>query len=286
MADRPNHRRRWDWRIVVGLAILVTLAVLAVAGDHLTPYASNLQNLRARRLPPLTTSPQGDFYLLGTDQFGRDLFSRLVVGVRIPLVIALSSAFVGGLLGMALGLMAGFYGGIVDRVVSVLIDVQLSLPYVLVGLLVLVLFGSSATNIILIFVLLSWPISARMARASAISLRSMPFVEAARSYGASPLRIMVRHVLPNTIPVIVAVASVQVATFIIYEAAFGFFGLGVPPPEPTWGNMLADSRNYIRDAWWLCVFPGLGIMTVALAANLCGQALSERLRSGKQRVTG
>jgi len=286
MTDRSSRRKQRDWRLVVGLSILVVLAIAAVAGDHLTPYASNLQNLRARRLPPLTTSVQGHFYLLGTDQFGRDLFSRLVVGVRIPLVIALSSASIGGLLGMALGLMAGFYGGIVDRVVSVLIDVQLSLPYVLVGLLVLVLFGSSASNIILIFVLLSWPTSARMARASAISLRSMPFVEAARSYGAAPLRIMLRHVLPNTLPVIVAVASVQVATFIIYEAAFGFFGLGVPPPEPTWGNMLADSRNYIRDAWWLCVFPGLGIMTVALAANLCGQALSAKLRSGKHRMTG
>jgi peptide/nickel transport system permease protein len=148
---------------------------------------------------------------------------------------------------------------------------------VIIAMAVVVLFGASATNIILVFALASWPTTARVARAMTWGLVAAPFVEALRTAGASHARILLRHIVPNVLPAAVVIASVQVSQFVIYESAFGFLGLGVPPPEPTWGNILADARNHIHAAWWMGVFPGLGIALVALAANLLGDALRDLL---------
>lgn len=268
----PRNRR-----VLISAAILAVLIAVALLAPVIAPFSPTEQNIAMRLRPPGTATATGGVYLAGTDQYGRDVFSRLIYGVRIPLVVALSSALLGSLIGLAVGLPAGYLGGHIDAAVGVLIDIQLSMPFILVALMVIVLFGSSALNIILVFSFLSWPTTARVARASALRLRNTQFVEASRSAGATSLWILRKHILPNALPPVVVVATVQVANFVIYEAAFGFFGLGVPPPEPTWGNMLADARNYLRHAWWMSAFPGLCIAFVAVAANLFGDGLREAL---------
>jgi peptide/nickel transport system permease protein len=264
-------------QIVLSVLILLALVTVAALAPIISPLSPTEQNLAMRLLPPGSVAPSGTIYFAGTDQYGRDVLSRLIYGVRVPLVVAILSAFLGSLIGLAMGLPAGFCGGWLDAMLGVVVDVQLSMPFILVALLVIVLFGATALNIILVFTFLSWPVAARVARSAALRLRSSQFVEAARVAGATSFWILRKHILPNALPPVLVVATVQVANFIIYESAFGFFGLGVPPPEPTWGNMLADARNYLRYAWWLALFPGLCIALVAFAMNTFGDGLRDVL---------
>ena len=256
---------------------MLVLVLLAILAPQVAPYSPTAQHLSLRLKPPGFVGPDEGVRLAGTDQFGRDMLSRLIYGVRIPLIVGFASALFGAAIGLMVGLPAGYFGGSTDTFLSTLMDVQLSMPFILVALAVIALFGSSAANIILVFALTSWAVNARVARAVATSLRASQFVEAARSLGAGHLWILRRHVIVNALPPVLVVASVQVAQFIIYESAFGFFGMGVPPPAPTWGNMLADARNYLREAWWMGTFPGLCIMLVALAVNLFGDGLRDAL---------
>lgn len=262
-------------KVAIGLLIVVALCVTT----YLLPFVWDIdpyrQDLINQLKPPGSYRRDGGLYLLGTDHFGRDVFARLVYGVRVPLYIASLSAFLGALMGLAVGLPAGYVGGVLDRFVNGLIDVQLSLPFILVALFILVVFGASVFNIVIVFTLLSWPLAARVARGEARRLRSVLFIEACRSMGFSTARIIYKHILPNAIPPVLVVTAVQVAHFVITEAALGFFGLGVAPPEPTWGNMLADARNYMNRAWWLGLLPGLAIILLAMAANSVGEGLRE-----------
>lgn len=259
---------------VVFLALLVGLFIFVIAFTGLDPYK---QNLAMRLKPPGSLGPRGDFFILGTDQFGRDVLARLAYGIRVPLVVAILSAILGAALGLGIGLSAGYFGGTLDSLLSYVVDVQLSLPFILIALFVLTLFGSNVVNIVLVFTLLSWPIAARVARVQAMQLRTSLFVEACKASGLSTLRIILRHVLPNALPPVIVVTAIQVSHFVIAEASLGFFGMGVPPPEPTWGNMLADARNYMSQAWWLNVMPGICIVFLAGAANMFGEGLREIL---------
>lgn len=273
-------------QLSISLMALAALVVIAIAAPFIAPQSPYQQNLTGRLLPPGSVARNGFVYLLGSDQFGRDQLSRLIHGVRTPLIIGFSAAFVSAVVGLVLGAVAG-YSRRLDSVISYLVDVMLSLPFIVVAMAVVVLFGASALNIILVFTLSSWPTTARVARALTMSLSVSPFVEALRTAGASDIRILVRHIVPNILPAVIIIASVQVSQFVIYESAFGFLGLGVPPPEPTWGNMLADARNYIHNAWWMGLFPGLGIAIVALTANLVGDGLRDLLDPHDQtRVQG
>jgi len=263
-------------KFTASLMVLALLIIVAIAAPLLAPLPPTQQNLVGRLLPPGSVARNGFTYWLGSDQFGRDLLSRLIHGVRTPLIIGFSAALIGGLVGLALGTLAG-YSRRLDPVISYLIDVMLSLPFVIIAMAVVVLFGASALNIILVFALASWPTTARIARALTLGLVAAPFVEALRTAGASHARILVRHIVPNVLPAVIIIASVQVSQFVIYESAFGFLGLGVPPPEPTWGNILADARNHIHNAWWMGLFPGISIAAVALAANLLGDSLRDML---------
>lgn len=263
-------------KLTFSLLTLLALVAVALLADAIAPASPTRQNLGGRLLPPGATARNGFTYWLGSDQFGRDLLSRLIHGVRTPLVIGFSAALIGGVVGLALGTLAGYFRRL-DPLISYVVDVMLSLPFVIIAMAVVVLFGASATNIILVFALASWPTTARITRAMTRGLVASPFVEALRTAGASHARILLRHIVPNVLPAAVVIASVQVSQFVIYESAFGFLGLGVPPPEPTWGNILADARNHIHAAWWMGVFPGIGIALVALAANLLGDALRDVL---------
>ncbi|MER2535174.1 MAG: ABC transporter permease [Rhizobiaceae bacterium] len=271
---RPS---RYNRRLLVASIMLTALAAVAALAPYMTPFDPLQQHLRFRLLPPGSTFSDGRIFLLGTDQFGRDAFSRLLVGARVPLLVATSGAVLGGAIGLFIGVIAGYFGGWVDTVIGIAIDAQLSLPFVLVGMMVVVLFGANAVNIILAFTLLSWPIFARIARDVSRLAARRQFVEASALGGGTHWWIITRHIVPAALPRIIVVASIQLAYFVVSESAFGFFGLGVPPPQPTWGNMLADSRSYIAQAWWLGVFPGIAIALIAFSANLLANGLNEVL---------
>ncbi len=270
----------------LAVAAIGALAAVGILAPVVAPYSPTLQALADRLQPPGFVDAGGGLHLLGTDQFGRDVLSRLIYGVRIPLAVGFSASLLGAVVGLLVGIPAGYFRGRVDGLLSILIDIQLSMPFILVALAIVALFGPSALNIILVFALTGWAVIARVARAAALALRRREFVEAARVAGAGDLWIIRHHIIANTLPPVLVVASVQVAQFIIYESAFGFFGLGIRPPEPTWGNMLADAREYLRDGWWMGTFPGLAIMVVALAANVLGDAIRDALDPREASVVG
>lgn len=259
----------------IGALILLLIGVVALASPVLAPASPTLQDLRGRLEPPLHTAASGTRYLLGTDQLGRDLASRLMYGARISLLIGFSSVVLTALIGVPLGLLAGFRGGWIDRVIMALVNLQLAFPFILLAIAIVALVGASVRNIIIVFAITSWPIYTRTVRAQIMNLRSLEFVEAARSVGVGDRRILLRHLLPHLTGPLVVIASFEVARLIIQEAALGFLGLSVRPPTPTWGNMLADGRQYVLDAWWIAAFPGLAITLTSAAVNFVGDALRD-----------
>lgn len=268
--------RRHPATTIAGSAVLA-LVVVGVFARWISPYDPDAQNLTARLLAPGTTDSLGHFHLAGTDEFGRDVLSRLIHGVQVPLIIGVGSALISAAIGLTLGIVAGYFRGAIDAVIGMLIDIQLSMPFVLVALMVIGLFGPGQLKIILVFALTGWATIARVARAAALTFRRTSFVEAALLEGAGSGWILGKHILPNALPPVVVVASVQAAQFVVFEAAFAFFGLGVPPPAASWGNMLADGREFLYQAWWLGVLPGLCIMGLALALNLIGDGLRDAI---------
>ena len=270
---RPIWRLALDHPMaLIGGGVLLALILMAISAPYLAPFSPTQQRLTSRLLPPLS-----GVHWLGTDQFGRDVLSRWLYGVRVPLVVGVVSALLGGVLGTAVGLTAGYFRGKVDTVISIIIDIQLSVPFVLLALAVVALFGPGTVKIIIVFALTNWAMVARVARASALKYRRAPFVEAAILAGATDRWILLRHVFVNAIPPVMVVVSVLAAQNAIYESAFAFFGLGVPPPAPSWGNMLADAKDYFYTAWWLGLFPGIGIMFVAVGMNLIGDFLRDAI---------
>jgi peptide/nickel transport system permease protein len=220
--------------------------------------------------------------LMGTDQLGRGMLSRLVYGARVSLVVALASVLVAGAVGVPFGLLGGYYGGILDAVLMRLAEIQLAFPPVLLALGIVASFGTSLLNVILAVAATSWVPYARVVRASTLSLREREFVHAGRALGAQNLRIILQHVLPNIITPLIVIATLQIGRAIITESALSFLGLGVPPPAPSLGGMLADARNYMFAAWWLPTLPGLLILLSVLSINLMGDgirwALDPKLR--------
>ncbi len=283
-AGRGRARRRSGggllWRSRLGLAGLVLVSAAsgaALFAPWLAPFPPARVSLGARLLPPLAASEHGGLHVLGTDQLGRDVLSRILHGARVSMTISLSAALLAGSLGFAAGIAAGYWGGPADALVMRAADLQLAFPFILLCLAIIAALGPSLGNLVLVFVVTSWPVYARMARASVLSVRADEYLQAAFGLGASAARILGRHVVPNVVAPMLVVGSFEMARVIIVEAALGFLGLGVPPPRPTWGTMLADGRAYIRDAWWLSTFPGLTIMLVAAGMNFLGDAFRDAL---------
>ncbi len=262
---------------LAGLVLLLGVVLTALAAPAIAPADPLRQSIANRLKPPLSPDRQGRVALLGTDQLGRDILSRVVWGSRLSLLIAFSGVVISCLVGSCLGLLTGYYGGWFDSAVGALVNLQLAFPLMLLALAVVALMGANLQNIIVVFALTSWPIYMRTVRSSVLALKQFEFVQAARAVGQRDLRIVFGHVLPNIISPIMVIVSFEVARLIILEAALGFLGLGIQPPTPTWGNMLADGREYIRDAWWLATFPGLAIMLTAASVNFIGDGLRDVL---------
>jgi peptide/nickel transport system permease protein len=270
-------RRRPSFRAVFGLTVLLIMSGAAVLAPQIAPWDPARQMLMKRLRPPAWEARGLREHPLGTDHLGRDILSRIVYGGRISLGVGLSAVTLSALIGVSLGLLAGFHGGRTDAVVMRVADVFLAIPYILLAMGVVFALGPSLLNVILVMAVTRWVQFARIVRADVLSIREREFVSGARARGNRSLRLLLRHVLPNALTPIIVVATLELAFMIIYESALSFLGLGVQPPTPTWGWMLADGRNYIATAWWLATFPGLAIMLTVLAVNLLGDWLRDTL---------
>ncbi|MBI3086707.1 MAG: ABC transporter permease [candidate division NC10 bacterium] len=260
-----------------GLLVLLAVVASAVLAPVIAPYDPTAQEITRRLKPPGWAAPEAGLNLLGTDHLGRDILSRIIFGARISLIIGLSAVAVAGTLGTLLGLVAGYQGGRVDDLCMRLTDTMLAMPFILLALAVIAVLGPSLRNIIFVLGITGWVSYARVVRAEVLTLRTREFVAAAQALGGGSRRIIFRHLLPNVLTPVIVIATLEVARMIILESALSFLGLGIQPPTPTWGGMLADGRAYLSTAWWLATFPGVCIMLTVLGINLLGDWLRDVL---------
>lgn len=276
-----NSRREWAARefrknpfYAVAALILVLMVATAVFGPMLPLRDPQAQVLGDRLLGPMSRGADGSFYLAGTDNLGRDTFARTIHGARLSIGIAATAAIIAGLVGTSLGVLAAYKGGLVDLLVMRLVDLQMAFPPLVLAIFLLYIMGSTVTNLVLLLVIFSWAVFARMARAQALSIRNQPFVEGAYALGASDLRIITSHIVPHLIPVMAVVTVFDFAGVMLAEAGLSFLGLGVLPPDVSWGMMLSQGRDYINTGgWWLLIFPGLALSITCLCANLTSRWL-------------
>ncbi len=269
--------RRRDLPALAGLGVIAAVVVVAAFAPALAPSDPVKNRLLDRLTPPMWAQGGSARYPLGTDTLGRDVLSRLLHGARISLIVGLAAVLVAGVVGVGLGLVAGYRGGWADDLLMRLGDIQLAFPVLLLGVAVIAVLGASLANMILVLGASGWVTYARIARGETLSLKERDFVAAARALGAPASHVVARHLLPNVLPSLMVVTTFSVARTIIAEASLSFLGLGLPPPAPSWGAMLDEGRNYITTGWWLALFPGLAILLLVLAINLCGDWLRDAL---------
>ena len=274
-AFRSMLQAKWP---VVALLVLLLVVIAGIFGPWLSPLDPNRQDIMMRLADPLTEGRRNAFFLLGTDGLGRDVLSRLLYGARISLLVGVCAILVGGTIGVVAGLVAGYCGGWIDDVIMRLGDIQLAFPFILLAIMFLVILGPGVMNIIIVLGVGQWVTYARIVRAQTLSLREKEYVEAARALGDPTFLIIFRTILPNIIAPLTVIASFNVASVILSEASLSFLGLGVPPNVPTWGAMLADSRDQLMaNKWWLAFFPGIAIVLTVLAFNILGDWLRDFL---------
>lgn len=257
------------------LAAIIFLIIVALAAIFAPVVATgNLYDpaYGERLLPPFSEG-----HILGTDQLGRDVYSRLVYGARISLTVGFVTVIVAGAIGIMVGLVAAYFGGWIDLILMRVADVQLSFPFILLALTINAVLGLGVRNIIITLVIVGWVEYARIARGEILAIRQREYVEAARVNGAGNLRIMFRHLLPNIMTPLIVIGTLQVARFIVAEASISFLGFGVQPPTPAWGSMISEGKDYIFSAWWLITLPGLALALVALSVNTAGDWLRDVL---------
>lgn len=257
-----------------GGSIVLLFIFLGIFGPLLAPHDPNKQELTAMMKPP---QGMGGAHVLGTDNLGRDILSRIVYGARVSLLVAFAVVFVSGFIGVGLGAISGYIGGKADFLIQKLVEVVWAFPPLLLGITIMAFLGQGLTNLIIALVAQRWIPYCRVVRGQALSLRERDFVMAARCLGATQSQIICRHILPNLIQTSLVIGTFAMASSIIAEASLSFLGVGVPPEIPTWGTMLADARIYISTSWWLPLFPGLCIFITVLGINLLGDALRDIL---------
>lgn len=256
---------------IFGFAIILLLVLCAIFAPLIAPYMYDAQNLPEMLRPPSRE------HLFGTDDLGRDVFSRVVYGSRISLQVGFIAVGISLIIGTVLGALAGYYGGVVDYCISAVTDIAWAFPMTLLAIAFIAALGPSLVNVMIAVALVSWAGYARLIRGQFLSLRESEFVEAARVLGMSDLRIIFRHILPNSLAPIIVMTTLEVPKAIIVESSLSFLGLGAQPPTPSWGSIMSAGRSYILDAPWIAVFPGLMIMIVVLGFNLFGDALRDTL---------
>lgn len=289
LGARLRYVGRLLWRDkggVIGLVLFLVVVFTAVFAEQLAPHDPTKQNLRAAKLPPAWTEGGRPEYLLGTDNLGRDLLSRMLFGSRVSLTVGFFGVLIAGTLGLLIGMVAGYLGGRVDGVIMTIVNIILALPYLLFVVFVAGVFGRSLFNVILIFGITDAPIFVRVVRGEVLKIKSAGYVESAVSIGARPARIIFDHILPNLIGPLLTVATFEMSAMIFYEAGLSFLGLSVPPSVPSWGNMLEAGRSYLQTLPWIATFPGLAIMLTSLSMNLLGDwlrdVLDPRLRRARK----
>jgi peptide/nickel transport system permease protein len=267
----PTTRRLFRHRLFLsGLVLFGAMVFLAVAAEWLAPYAPQRMQVRMRFRPP------GGNFLMGTDNFGRDIFSRLCFGARLSLGIGFAVVLVTGVLGTAIGLAAGYWRRLDEWLMRVM-DAFMAFPAVMLALAIAAALGPSAGNAVIALSIVYIPRTARIVRATVLVVREMDYVQAARAFGAKDLWIILRHVLPNSLAPLIVQLTFIFAYAVLAESILSFLGVGPPPPTPTWGNMIAEGKDYIREAWWIAMFPGLAICITVLGLNLLGDGLRDVL---------
>lgn len=260
-----------------GLSILMVAILLALAPGAFAPLDPLDQDLTRFMQPPGFTDTLGHRYWLGTDEQGRDILSRIIWGSRVSMIVGVVAVLVSGIIGISVGIVAGYFGGWIDAVCSRILDTFLAIPFILLAISLVAILGPSLRNIILVIALRTWIVYARVVRGEVLSLKEREFVIGARAAGCTTLRVLVYHLLPNVLSTAIVIATLYLGRMIIIESALSFLGLGVPPPTPTWGGMMADGRNFLDTAWWITLFPGLVLMSLVLAVNLLGDWLRDVL---------
>jgi peptide/nickel transport system permease protein len=261
---------------LLGTVLVLLVVISAVFAPVLSPHDPDRQNIARRLDPPeLRGDGQSRPHLLGTDQLGRDVLSRIIYGARISLIVGLITVAIAGTIGTVLGLFSGYFGGVVDSFVMRLVDIQLAFPFILLAITIIAVIGSGLTNLVAVMVIAGWVNYARITRGQVLGQKQKEYVEAAKVIGARNGRIMFKHILPNVLSAVIVIGTLQVAFIILAEAGLTFLGLGVDPRIPTWGGMLNQGRMYLSQAWWVATFPGLAIMITVLGANLIGDALRD-----------
>lgn len=256
---------------MIGSIIIVVFILIAIFAPLIAPYSPTEQNLPEKLKTPSLQ------HLFGTDQFGRDIFSRVIFGSRIALWIIFLVSIISGFIGTVIGVTAGYFGGIIDEVLMRITDMFLAFPSLVLAMAFAAMLGPNLTNTIIAISVISWTTYARLARAEAIKVKSMPYIEAIRSVGGGNIRIMFSHVLPMCISPVLVQLTLRMGTIILTAAGLGFLGLGVQPPTPEWGAMVSDGRSFLVDQWWISTFPGIAIALIVLGFNLLGDGIRDML---------
>jgi len=262
---------------VLPVSVLIGLFLMAIFADLLAPHDPTLGKLQDRRSPPVWQEEGTSKFILGTDQQGRDLLSRMIHGSRVSLAVAGLAIVLGMTFGTVFGLVSGYSGGWVDEIMMRVVDIFLSIPLIMVALVVTLVVGKGFMTVVGVLVLFSWVPFARQVRAETLQLKALDYVALARVAGASTPRILLRHILPGVVNTIIVISTLNVGYLILTESILSFLGAGIPPPTATWGAMVSDGRNYLASSWWIAFFPGIAIFITVIAFNLFGDWLRDTL---------
>src|SRR5262247_1290138 len=276
-APRSSRARRTRWMALGGGVFVLVLVVVALAAPLIARYDPVRQSLRGRLSAPTLEGADGQAHLLGTDHLGRDVFSRVIYGARVSLLVGFAAVIVGGLVGATLGLVAGFRGGWTDSMIMTLADAQLAFPFILLAIGIIAVLGPSFPTLIVVIGLSGWVTYARVLRSQVLVLRSREFVDAIHALGGSVARVIARHVLPNVLSSLVVIATLELARAVVLEATLSFLGLGVQPPTPSWGGMVHEGREYLDSAWWISTAPGIVLMLTSIVVSRTGDWLRDLL---------
>lgn len=266
-----------EWTRIVPFGVMIILFIMiALVPGLFANHPPKVQSLAGRLQPP-GYSAEGSVYFLGTDALGRDVFSRVIYGSRASMLVAATAVLVSGTIGGTLGIIGGYYKNIVGTIVMRVADMVLSIPFLLLAIMTIVVLGPSLLNLIIVLGIVRWPRYARVAYGKTLATVNQDFVKAAEALGARSRRLIVRHIVPEIIPPLIVVATLEVGLMILFEAALSFLGLGVQPPDPSWGAMLNQGQQYVATAWWLATFPGIAIFLLVLSINLVGDYVRDVL---------